>query len=534
MFMNSNRIAMGMAGLAILFSACEKVELSRGSGEKVAVLFSTSSSGYDTEEIRSAGAKLQETVVVHMEDDVYMYATLKEEPAENQASGELREALTNNQKIRFAAFDEVGDPVGTPVTYTYIGGRLVPNGDPVGVEPDGETVYRFVAYSYYGSKGTDPVETAIHPSRDVVWGAAEQTITDTESGKTVAINMEHKFSQVRVKLDASTIATDMTVNSVQLVGGETANLDIKEGDVEATGTAVTQAVTGWTGTGSVRTSGYYVFYPSVTKVRVGVTLSRDGTNKTFSNLIATFNKALETGKSYTLVVDLKKLVWAASNIYWNGSKLMFSETTNSTYQGVFFKWGSLVGISPTEVLLTQVTAYYPPVGGIGNWTTKVPASQAEYGAIPYYSASESTTHATDENYLYEHPDFENNRGDICSYLTNGVWRIMNRAEIAVAADWTTTFSSVTVTPNATGTIAISAGVTYNLPTPKVFLPASGYRMPSSYGYAGRGASGYYWTGSSRPHDSATSGRCFIFSSGLFGAYDGTPANAVCSIRCVKN
>jgi hypothetical protein len=66
------------------------------------------------------------------------------------------------------------------------------------------------------------------------------------------------------------------------------------------------------------------------------------------------NRQLEPGKSYTLTVSFKTLRWARSNIYWDDTAqtLTFIPTDGTTdyegYQGVFFQWGSLVGVSPAQ------------------------------------------------------------------------------------------------------------------------------------------------------------------------------------------
>jgi hypothetical protein len=70
--------------------------------------------------------------------------------------------------------------------------------------------------------------------------------------------------------------------------------------------------------------------------------------------VARFNQKLLPGRSYTLTVKFDELEWAKSNIYWDDSaqKLTFVPASGSTayqgYQGVFFRWGSLVGISPAQ------------------------------------------------------------------------------------------------------------------------------------------------------------------------------------------
>jgi hypothetical protein len=87
--------------------------------------------------------------------------------------------------------------------------------------------------------------------------------------------------------------------------------------------------------------------------------------------------SLVAGHSYTLHLRIRLTRWAGSNIYWQavaGSTdpkypgyLTFDAegtTTNQGYQGVLFKWGSLVGISParrgtSDEFSSSVPVYIP-------------------------------------------------------------------------------------------------------------------------------------------------------------------------------
>ena len=81
---------------------------------------------------------------------------------------------------------------------------------------------------------------------------------------------------------------------------------------------------------------------------------------------------LERGRAYRLYgsVDYyhtglkfaEPLVWAGSNVYWDGTQLTFDETVvdadagSDLKQGVFFRWGSLVGVSPSLSYVTYTLA----------------------------------------------------------------------------------------------------------------------------------------------------------------------------------
>jgi hypothetical protein len=174
--------------------------------------------------------------------------------------------------------------------------------------------------------------------------------------------------------------------------------------------------------------------------------------------------------------------WAGSNIYWNGTKLTFADTpspppsytanptTPETYQGVFFKWGSLIGLDPSYSSMGSTSwgnscKVYVPTWNSGNnpfWTVKnasaqavttdgnddtgaavSPATFATWGNIPYVSDG-NTTDSPALPYLTKDADtnladgtqvlkpstngghipqpgvavpVEKMKGDICRYLT---------------------------------------------------------------------------------------------------------------------
>jgi hypothetical protein len=135
--------------------------------------------------------------------------------------------------------------------------------------------------------------------------------------------------------------------------------------------------------------------------------------------------------------------WAGSNIYWDGSKLTFDDTPapgvtppHEKWQGVFFKWGSLVGLDPSWHAANS-TSWNPAYNKVyrPNWNSGNPAAStwgnppnpvltasvagyANWVAIPY-GDHVGSINAVDRAVLYENAYHkpENRRGDICRYLT---------------------------------------------------------------------------------------------------------------------
>jgi hypothetical protein len=320
---------------------------------------------------------------------------------------------------------------------------------------------------------------------------------------------------------------------------------------------------------------------------------------THTGSVARFNKKLLPGRSYTLTVKFDELVWAASNVYWetvaSGDKapgyLTFDKVITETpynqgYQGVFFKWGSLVGISPAQgsgsndteknAYSTSTPVYIPnynagsplastwskpTTSSYGSWSSTNDQSTALATDIPYMDANyTSSDYSRNSTFVI---DAERNRpedyakkvGDICQYIgKTGAgptdYRLPTSSEMGTTLTDSPGFTPST--PVSGGWVRGPGNFTYTMSagTPDgktdliktkglgsavnsamgVVLPGSGYR--TSNGVLNRvGGGGDYWNGSA---GSATTGGRFIF------LYDGINPDGPAarsygfSVRCVRN
>lgn len=252
-----------------------------------------------------------------------------------------------------------------------------------------------------------------------------------------------------------------------------------------------------------------------------------------SNQKSARSAGLERGRAYHLYgsanyyhTGLKfaePLVWAGSNIYWDGTQLTFDETVvdagagSDLKQGVFFKWGSLVGVSPSLSYVTYTPIYV--MGGASSWIS----GTTPYNSIlDFYGANISGGGQTNTylNDTQQNTDFMylTSRGDICKYLSKtgaveGNWRMptgadFNAAGIAEHAmvGWSTnslpwsrfgTFATVSGA-EADGTTLVGSGGTYTVGHAVSRFPASGYRdhngMLLSIGTYGNNWSSSIFTG----------------------------------------
>jgi hypothetical protein len=491
---------IGLLCWLIFLSSCEKEMGERGMGNKTPIIFSVSTDGHGAsdEALRRAadGQKLR-PITAPLGDDFYLSATLIPDLTEDLRVDELR-ALKDKQKICLAVYTSGSTPDETVVyTYSSLTGKMTPTGNPLGVVPDGTTTYRFVAYSFYGDPTTTPEESKIDPAKDLVWGVDEKTVDNTEAGRTVNITMKHKFARVRVRIDASAIAEEITdFSDVTIEGKKEANLDIKTGNISAgDDLAAIDVTSSLTAVDEVTLEsgyhGYQAFYPSpVAKVTIGsIELTIDGTTgRTFSGstLFSNFN-TLQAGRNYTFVVELRENRWAYSNIYWDSSLnsdtggLTFDKKktnpSHADWQGIFFKWGSLVGISPVGDH-TSASLFIPNNITLKTWddsktlsSNDTPWGSAGFENIPFIVPVGSLDH-----HVYDDADFINYRGDICSYLTDGAWRLPNLMEMFSVEELVSFTSGPGMTNDVFGQSPIGANVGVTLSScGSAFLPASGYR-----------------------------------------------------------
>jgi hypothetical protein len=290
--------------------------------------------------------------------------------------------------------------------------------------------------------------------------------------------------------------------------------------------------------------------------------------------------------------------WAGSNIYWewatdkdhpeDGGKLTFDEyypdgydAPHKGYQGVFFKWGALVGIAPAGSFTGNSPLYVPVVKSVLNTSTwkattgsqtstdtdidaSVRASYASWGNIPYmgsgytYSGNEWTNAYVMAPERNNYDTYKLLRGDICQYLStktgavSGNYRMPRVSEMLTAASSGMNFSTpiaggwmygplsnrqtnngagytdgtadFTSTANGAGKIL---GYFVNVTMGNIVVPASGYFVS---GPDLVGNYGYLWSGSAN----GNSGGHYLDIQGLVQVSYRTTRTDGLPVRCVVN
>jgi hypothetical protein len=506
--------------------------------------------------------------------------------------------------IVIAAYDDEGDYV-TEAEYEVTdgsGGIRPTDGSGRGIIITVEGDYTFVAYSlnttstfvYSGNMGPYSANDA---DDDPLWGSSGK-VTVRAGMNRVGIEMRHVFSRVTVKALSGDLAGSPTISNVSatLIGYQAV---IKDGAVEK-GVAEDQGFANFPATPAIEAySAQRVVYAGnedITTIKIN-SATIGGTVHTGS--VARFNQKLLPGRSYTLTVKFDELVWAGSNIYWvtttgNNGYLTFDATDkgNQGYQGVFFKWGSLVGVSPAQGsgsndteknAFTTSTPVYVPTYSAGSpasstwvrstgynpakWVVVVSgAAENDAGAIPYldgsYTSSDYTRNSTFVIDAERNTDamYSGKRGDICQYIgkTQAAlkgFRLPTSSELGtVAENWDGTaakgggwqvlgtWSSNNAAGKADGTANLRVAAKNNANAVfvaiqnngmgGVMLPASGYRGGTGpLATSSVGSVGNYWSGSI--YNELNAWRIDFHSTAVRPDIPGTRSYGF-AVRCVRN
>jgi hypothetical protein len=272
--------------------------------------------------------------------------------------------------------------------------------------------------------------------------------------------------------------------------------------------------------------------------------------------------------------------FAGSNIYWDkvNERLTFSDvgdTSNETNQGLYFKWGSLVGISPVGDWGATTVLYTPTgINGAYEATTADAYAAGDWTLIANaagdrdFADGQQPISGVDDLRLSGYVTYLNTvpaelaafKGDICAYLSGrpgipeGYWRLPTSAEFeygtydpldpfvspgAYAIEGSVDnkgdsdpsndeFQWTGASTEIDGTYAITNGyrLTY-APGKTTFFPASGYR--------GNGASfvlGLYGNAWSSSPDAAN-GRYMRFYANSVSPAATNPRSSGRPVRCVK-
>lgn len=227
--------------------------------------------------------------------------------------------------------------------------------------------------------------------------------------------------------------------------------------------------------------------------------------------------------------------WAGSNIYWDGSKLTFNDVGDyvcQNYIGVYFKWGSLYGISPVDNF-SYLTVVYKPDGSMTsdmNWNSIPRVNDATISHTPSLGKD-----ARDWAYLYEITDGDSGIGDICKYLTEKgwapagkEWRMPTSKEFESANSYTYISYGENGSVDASGTSFIGEGYKKD-DIGQPFFTRSGFRNSNDGTIVNVGSLGYYWSGTP---SGVSAYNLYLSTNYLSPAENWNGRSSSFSVRCV--
>jgi hypothetical protein len=291
-------------------------------------------------------------------------------------------------------------------------------------------------------EGAVPTFTNIPNTVDLLyWTSGNMPVNEN---KVLPVTLRHRFNYVKVKLNSSYNEWNIlgiNADSIRFNSYSTVALN----SAGAVSGIATKKPVSWPSSltpDTVQESLGDTVYLSSLDMYIGAnTLTLSVGNFPSAATIAAFSSASYTaggGKSYVLTLKLKQPMFASSDIYWDTSKtphkLMFKGYSNDPdgtygdtvkYQGVYFKFGSLVGISPQGDFNVGSTALYVPQPADGSYITYANSSHSgiigwsgsDYASIPYATATPAVTENRYDRFVIDMPDSSAYmKGDICQYL----------------------------------------------------------------------------------------------------------------------
>lgn len=574
-------VALFSLGAALIFASCEReVVEGKYSGEPFVVKFSVTADDYDGEEAAARGYNTAssgpETVAIPFQEggDLYMFATLEADPV---PATRANVPLSVGALIRIMAFKQGSQYPDVTAEY-----EVLTDGDlrkRSGLDNYQEGDYRFVAYTYNSASqiptyNSGLTETIVEPPHDLIVGVREQHISPSKPD--ISIPLKHRYSRLKVIVNTEQYngANNKVRNAPTALidPGFSAEMNYKTTNFSKLNLTSAQLINtpNWAGLGTSEvTSPTIIVFTNenpVTTILLGSFFMVNG--HSLVPPTARFVKKLYPGISYTLKVRIKQTQWALSNIYWNEGKkaIMFDaekvdndeDKLKQQKRGIYFKWGSLIGVWPYQVGGSNVfnplhSLLYMPNPNVNDaWGLITTTAGQQSGAFPgnqwtdiSYIADNVTSSDRKNRYVTEHPDFGKRTGDICRYLSGktytppGNWRLPTSEEYGTDLtsawqenkEWFPVAGSISGIPFRVdaGMELIHIGGHYH----DMFFPAAGYRDAAGT-RTGVESMQAYWTSSAAPD--ASKAYCVFNLSGTTGNIHPDfqiDRNSALSVRCIR-
>jgi hypothetical protein len=525
-----------MVLLFFVFTACGKLLPPSGNGVDIPVKIRAVSiaGGAQNETItRASGSerrRVGEPIIQDLGGGMLAEITVEEDLSALRADP-TSQRLGDGVKFRIIALNEGTGTIYSWADYTAAGsGTLNPNAGNLHVVSGEE--YDFVCFSYNSktadwpaalSEGGTLGDITVTNANDFLYKKLTTSLSATSNN--LSFTLEQQLTKVTLVLKRESRTITDVPGPISLNVADFGSFNLKNGTFDSS--PYMTDFSGWTGLNSTEVSSVpLTFIPKTTGGYAFIIQARslilDGEKRPKVDLTIRSEKFdFMPQRRYTVSITLKQsstsVKFAGSNIYWNGNELTFDDygsNSNTKYQGVYFKWGSFVGISPVGIdydadASTGTVLYWPD--DVITHTWKV-VRGINWSSIPYEDDRLIKTTDTDACSLLADMDLSAYKGDICNYIKPN-YRMPTLDELTTLYSSNgynpkvSATASVTVPPgdaNAAGKYVFaddSYGVFTGTGT-SYTLPASGYRSGDSGTSGSAGTYGSYWSGSANGPDQA--------------------------------
>ena len=548
----SYSLSLLLCSFALLLFACDQdVDIPAGKpdefvlppeSEKIVVNFSVSEPGFGDNVVvtpRSVSADYEKTVAIPLTEDTYMYATLTEE----QAPIRLRAAkvsLTPGTKVRIAAYITLAND--TVFSGDYADYEVSSDGihltttSPLTVYPG--LPYKFAAYSYNNAAAMPAFsDTTPVPNVDLLWGDTLATIDhQSQPPFHLHITMQHKRS--KVVIDATAAANLDGINNIlnsvdaSLYCYDNPVLNVKTGALNPSN-GLTWSPFSWTITNpllpaALTSDTLYVLTGEEATTHLRINQMRINYLTFNDPLDIIYDKPLEGGKSYILKVHF---MWArggsADRITWDDLNGKYAITRDPTDAGLYFKFGSVVGIYSDDGSILTLPGQTSPIGFYANDVAWHPFSVSIVGwsGVPAYAPGDYPKKITPDDDYHTVANVMAGKGDPCRLvglnltvirdksiantltyadIDNGIWRLPTLQEniwFTDSAKYSSSFfwnsGSSPFGPGVAGGEFPQQGnaLIFSEGRKSRFLPAAGcreYNLGDAI-VVSQGLIGYYWS-----------------------------------------
>jgi len=384
--------ALAFVALAVLPGCTSEDNPTSGKGSATLSFTLGGISGGEAETLTRTQAEA-ETVTEDLGGGLYLTCTLASDAT---STTKATSTMASGTKYTLVVLDGSGTIVGSA---DGVVGTQTPS-----IQVDAGT-YTVVAYSYNESSSTLPSAGSIGSTigsitapagTDLLYSSQSVTVGASES-QSLPITFVRKSSKVSVVLDASSMSANVAAAAATLGNSYATSISLADGSIAASGSAATTAITWPTlGEESVTSADATLYSAGDTPLTLAFSSLTIG-SMAYGSRSTTFSRALETGKSYTLTVNVHEAIPATITL--GTSQTYF---VASVYDQDYLPYTAPTSAATTATLAADGTSESLTVDVKGSITTtgvtvNIPATATGSGTLPAYSTTITIPAASTED-----------------------------------------------------------------------------------------------------------------------------------------